>query len=190
MTDSTDSKPVQNSEAVKPAFAGQSKPTVPKQELKPWLNKGGNDGNAFGGGMHRSAVRDAIGLKLTENALPLIDSLIERAMAGKLRDADAIKLIDILAKYSIGSVQSTEITGAEGSPIQVNFSFGRPNVEAKAYLEDVRNRLHLLTQATGQSALESQPGAKEEALELNPSEPDERTQSVFASDNTSYDALA
>lgn len=141
---------------------GANPQPIEKQELHPTLNRGGNTpDNAYGAGAPKSdvrplridlerltpyghnprpALRTAFQQRL-EPALELCDRLIEQAQNGKLKTTEIVKLIDVLAKYGLGPVVQQEISGQDGAPVQVNFSFGPAKAETQAYLQDVRQRV-------------------------------------------------
>ncbi len=179
---------------------GQPADLPGKQDLYPNLNRGGNTpDNQYGSGAPRSDVRpldrslqsltygkpprsvlrDAFVQRLAP-VLELADQLIEQARDGQLRTTEVIKLVDVIAKYAVGPVQTTELQGEDGQPVKIQFSFGQQRPEAHMYLAEVRERVRLQSQTAvgGQTQVQSLPPSSEPPTAVEPRS---------GSDNDRYD---
>ena len=91
--------------------------------------------------LNRNQVRVLLSASLIKEAVPGIEKLLTDANEGKLKAADQIKLYDMMLKYSVGQVQSTEISGEDGGALKVQYMFS-PSPEGKEsaaeYLAQVR----------------------------------------------------
>lgn len=96
----------------------------------------------------KAQIRLKLGDLLTGKGFQSLRRLLTKAENGELRDGDTLKLLDLLMKYSIGPVNTQEITGENGAPIQIQFSFGTNKPEADLYLQDVRRRAEQYTAQT------------------------------------------
>lgn len=93
----------------------------PNQPTMPGLNGGTlKRGNSVNVGKKRSEVRQAC-IDGFNAALP---RLLEMVTSGKLKPHEYAKLVDLLGKYGLGSVQVNEITGEDGQALRVQYTFG------------------------------------------------------------------
>lgn len=93
--------------------------------------------------LKRTQLRVLLSDTLVKRSLPVLGRLLEEAEQGKLRAADSIKLLDLLMKYSVGMIQSTEISGEDGAAVKVQYMFGTTTEgksQALYYIESLRKQ--------------------------------------------------
>lgn len=91
--------------------------------------------------LSRKRTRASLHYKLKYKGVKLVDLLLNKAIEGNMRDADCLKLLDLLCKYSIGA--PVEITGvSDGPQIVMGFSMNNgTQTSAGEYLESIKQRV-------------------------------------------------